>query len=179
MVPTATRHSGPPKWLFGWANRFTDTWGALPAEPILYFFMLVGTLQIVVSGRPTLTVSVDLPAWVESVWEVSSVIGPFLSLVAYVLVTRFAGRVRLFGLWNRFAGDFSQVISLTVFIMMRFYSSPVADDAHIYLMNIVLGVLCFVIMLVLRDVWTLIRVEEITAHLKRLEDAGLSIEGLQ
>ena len=179
MVPTATRNSGPPKWLFGWANRFTDNWGALPAEPILYFFMLFGTLQIVTSGRPTLTLTLRLPSWVESVWETSSVAGPLLSLVAYWLVTRFVGRVRLFGLWNRFAGDFSQAISLAVFIVMRIYSSPPIDDAHIYLMNIVVGVLCFVIMLVLRDIWTLIRVEEITAHLKRLEDAGLSIEGLQ
>lgn len=156
-----------PRWMFGWADRFTDTWGALPAEPILYFFMLTGLLQIIITPR-AVSQSTLTPIWISDLWRISGLVSPLLCVLAWYLVNKRTGRARLMGLWVRFAGDFGQAIALAVFLVIRSTSFPVDDDAHVYLMHIVAGVLFFVCMLVLRDVWILVKVEEIAAHLERL-----------
>jgi hypothetical protein len=156
-----------PRWLFGWADGFTDTWGALPAEPILYFFMLTGLLQIMVFPRSS-TGGVTDGGWISGLWKVSGVVSPLLCLVAWYLINKCRGQQRLVGLWVRFAGDFGQATALGTFLLIRLTNSPIDDDAHVYLMHIDVGVLTFVLMLVLRDIWILLRVEESAAHLTRL-----------
>jgi len=160
-----------PRWMFGWAERFTDTWGALPAEPILYFFMFSGLLQITAFPRPSASSAntpANTPDWVSELWRVAGFAAPLLCLIAWYLINKRTGSQRLAGLWVRFAGDFAQATALTTFLIIRFADSPINDDAHVYLMNIDVGVLVFVVMLVLRDVWILVKVEEIAAHLERL-----------
>lgn len=154
--------------MFGWADRFTDTWGALPAEPILYFFMLTGLIQIIATPKASTGQITDTPIWVSDTWRISGLVAPLLCILAWYLVNKRTGRQRLFGLWVRFAGDFGQAIALTVFLIIRSTNVPVDDDAHVYLMHLLTGVLAFVVMLVLRDVWILLKIEEISAHLTRL-----------
>jgi hypothetical protein len=163
-----------PRWLFGWANRFSDTWGSLPAVPVLYFFMFLGTVQIIATSTPGQVL--HAPYWVSMLWRGSALCSPMLVVLAWYLVTHRAGRQRLFGLWMRFAGDFGQAIALAVFLTMRLAYTPVHDDAHIFLMYIVGGVFTFVTMLVIRDVWILRRVQEIAAYIERLNEAGVSLE---
>jgi hypothetical protein len=159
-----------PRWMFGWAERFADTWGALPAEPILYFFMLTATLQIILTPRPATGAPSATPVWVSDLWRTTGLIAPALCLIAWYMINKRAGRARLAGLWVRFAGDFSQAIALSIFLVLRIANTPVDDDAHVYLMHVVTGVLVFVAMLVMRDVWILLKVEEIAMHLSRLSE---------
>lgn len=164
-----------PRWLFGWTDRFTDTWGSLPAVPVLYAFMLCGTLQIM-TRRGNVTVQVHVSAWISDTWRCSSLLSPLLVGLAWHLVTHHSGRKRLIGLYLRFAGDFGQAVALGVFLIIRLSYSPVNDDAHIFLMWIVGGVFAFVCMLVARDLWILRRVQEVAMILERLEKAGIPLE---
>lgn len=167
-----SRQRKAPGWLFGWADGFTDSWGALPAEPILYFFMLTGILQIIITPVAAATVT-HTPVSISDTWRVSSLVAPVLCLLAWWMIHKSSGRIRLAGLWVRLAGDVSQLCSLTVFLVIRLTYTPINDDVHVYLMHVMMGVAAFVLMLVLRDLWILLRVEEIASHLERLSSAGI------
>lgn len=169
---------GVRHWFFGWASTPTDHWGVLPAVPVLYFFMLTGTLHIIATPGGTISGVPHIPAWGALIWRVSGLVAPLLATLAWYLVNKRSGKPRLFGMWLRFAGDFSQMISLLVFVVMRTAYSPVTDDAHIYLMHLAYGVLAFVLMLVARDVWILLKVQEIAGYIERLSDAGVDLEEL-
>lgn len=163
-----------PRWMFGWASRFTDDWGTLPAEPVLYFFMLTGSIQIIATQSHQALPAVHPDAtWVSVGWRIITLISPLLAALGWWLVNRRTGQTRLFGLWMRFAADFGQAIGLVFFLIIRLANTPVDDDAHVYLMHLSMGVLCFVVMLVVRDVWILRRVQEIASYLDRLDDEDL------
>ena len=165
-----------PRWLFGWADRFTDTWGSLPAVPVLYTFMLCGTLNIILTPNNPTSEGVHTPGWVSDLWRFSSLLAPMLVALAWYLVEHRSGRQRLIGLYLRFAGDAGQAVALGVFLVIRLSFTPVSDDAHIFLMWIVGGVFAFVLMLVARDLWILRRVQEIASVLEQLNDAGIPLE---
>ena len=162
-----------PRWLFGWTGQFSDNWGTLPAVPVLYTAMLLGTLQITLTRRGTVTGEIHTPIWVSDVWRASSLISPALVALAWYLVVNKPGKPRLIGLWLRFGGDVGQAVALSVFLLIRLHYAPIDDDAHIFLMYIVGGVFFLVCMLVVRDIWILGLVQEIAAHLERLNEAGI------
>lgn len=164
-----------PRWLFGWTGQFADSWGTLPAVPVLYTAMLLGTLHITVARHGTVVGEISTPAWVSDVWRVSGFISTLLVVAAWYLVTHHPGKPRLFGLWLRLIGDFGEAIALSVFLLIRLHYAPIDDDAHVFLMYIVGGVFTLVCMLLVRDAWILLRVQEIAARLQRLDEAGIEL----
>jgi hypothetical protein len=163
--------------MFGWAARFSDDWGTLPAEPVLYFFMMTGAIQIILTKAPAPQPVSHSPYWVAILWRVTTVAAPLLAVLGWWLVSKRSGSARLFGLWMRFAGDFSQAVGLMFFLLIRWSNTPVNDDAHVYLMHLAMGVFAFVAMLVVRDVWILRQVSSIAAYLDRLAE-GIDPERL-
>ena len=151
-------------WLFGWTARFTESWGALPAVPILYGTLLLGAIQVSVfdpiPGGPD---DIATEWWASLSWRILSIMSPVLAFIAWWLINRRSGQTRLFGLWLRLAGDLGRWLE----------DRGEYDDPRIYFTYALTGVLIFVGMLVIRDVWILVQVEEITRELERLaQDSG-------
>lgn len=156
-------------WVFGWTARFTESWGSLPAVPILYAMLFFGALHVTLTDPiPGGLGDVAFEPWASISWRVLSMVSPAIAWLAWWLIDRKRGNVRLFGLWLRFAGDIGQFIALASFLLSRAVTDRQEeyDDPHVYLTYALLGVLGFVGMLVLRDLWILIQVEEITRELE-------------
>ena len=139
--------------------------------PIIYLFLLLGTFHIiVVDPRPGGIGDIAVEWWASLAWRILAVMSPLLTLLAGWIISNRRGMTRLFGLWLRMAGDLGQFCALGTFLIGRFIEDDNDyDDPQILLTYGLVGVIVFVGMLVLRDVWVLIKVEEITRELDRLD----------
>lgn len=162
-----------PGWLFGWPVAQVDNWGTLPAVPMLYLSMLAGSVHILVTRSPYPSPDVHTPEWVVTLWQVTTLTAPLLALLGWWLVSKCTGSTRLSGLWIRFAGDFNQAMGLLFFLTLRVANTHYNDDAHVYLMYVAMGMFLLVLMLVVRDVWILLRVREVAADLELLAEADI------
>ena len=178
---TATTLTSPDikwRWLFGWTAKFTESWGSLPATPIIYFGLLLGTINVILRD-PTPGNAGDVIAqpWASLMWRILSVISPLLAFLSGYLIVNFHGVKRLFGLWLRLAGDLGQFVALATFLLGRIAAGPISE-ARLYVIYGLSGVLVYVGMLAVRDIWILIQVEEITRELERqdrLTDGNVGI----
>lgn len=157
-----------PRWMFGWPSGQIDNWGTLPAVPVLYFFMLVGSLHIIATDGDYALPADAPPYWVGILWRVTTVVAPLLALTGWWMVSKHTGGVRLSGLWLRFAGDFGQATGLLVFLVLRMGDIPFNDDPRVYLVYVAAGTFFLVVMMVARDVWILWQVRKVAADIECL-----------
>lgn len=166
------QHQHTAKWrlLFGWTAKFTEDWGSLPATPIIYLSLLAGTIHVIVTDpHPGGPEDVVDQWWASVAWRVLGILAPILAIVAGKLICKFSGQVRLFGLWLRLAGDVGQFIAILALMLGRVLQDEgLYDDPRVYFTYALFGVLGFIGMLVIRDVWILFQVEEITRELDQL-----------
>ena len=152
-----------------WVGETTHDWGAIPAEPILYFFSFCAVLIVVLTfhNNEIGFERVGLGQHFSVVWKTLGLIAPLLALVAWHLVRKRTGKWRYFGMWLRLVVDLLQLSVMIIFIGVR-TALPGADwgDDALYTLGITLGAATFVFMLVVRDVWTLATIENIATHLE-------------
>ena len=159
------------RWLFAWPAKFADNWGSLPAAPIFYATLLAGAVHVVLfdpaSGGAD---DIVIEHWPALAWRFLAVLSPILAMVAGFLIAHTNGHLRASALWLRLAGDFGLGTTLGTFLLGRLVEdSSEYDDPRIYLTYALIGASGFIWMLVLRDIWILLQVEEITRELERLK----------
>lgn len=155
---------------------FAINWRVLPFQPILSLFIFIAALIISIDSE-------NAPLWKNDLifvmWVGLSLACPPALLVSYILIKKYPGRPRYFGIWLRFAADIGQLAAVSAFWVVLVSSKPEAaidlspeTATEFYALKIWLAILVFMVFLVVRDAWKIILTERIANKLEKAKKDG-------
>ena len=143
----------------------SDTWPAVRFQPMLYLFIWGATIRLALNKSEPPRFDVIAHDFYV-VWLTLGIVGPMLELLAWWLIQKRAGRWRFMGMWLRLSADI-QVAT----VMVSYHLVGVLDrnpsEAKIFARYMSSVAMLFVVVLVVRDIWTLVLTERMAGRIHR------------
>jgi len=155
-----------------WGARIfpNSAWHTVPFAPILYLFLWGAVLRIVWDDSVPAPFEQTLTRPAETAWITLGLVSPVAALAAWWLIMRSTWkRSSLVGLWLRLAANVGMVTAVTSFhIADGLRSWRMGEDAaDFYSRYIAAGVMVFLFLALLRDVWALVLTDRLAKQLER------------
>jgi hypothetical protein len=163
-VSANARISGAVDWFIATGARLFggDNWHRAPFQGILYLFLWAAAIKISVTGDQPIPFSETLDPFSMGVWTVLSLACPPMAFMAWWLIIRSRlPRAALIGLWVRLAADVGQFAALLAYHLVTLNADLVTGEALIYLHYLTAAVLAFCLILVMRDLWSIVATERL------------------
>ena len=136
-------------------------------QPILLFFMWGATVRLAVSDSPPPRFEkVSNFIWFYDMWLAMGIFYPMLALASWWMIEKCSGKVRFLGMWARLTSNIGLVtvmISFHLADVLR--DKPDISESHIFSRYIMASALCFLCLLVVRDIWTLVLAEKLAKRI--------------
>ena len=147
-----------------------SAWPLIAFQPVLYLFVWGACIRIWLdkSYKPPAFEKLFGTSEFYHVWMSIGLITPIVSLAAWAMIRFCSGRVRFNGMWLRLAADigmFTCLLTYHVALMMTVSEVNARPFAR-YLQG---ATLIFVLLLVIRDVWTLVLTERLARYIHDAE----------
>jgi hypothetical protein len=129
-------------------------WSRVAFQPMLYLGTWIAAILVISFGDFTYVavhpgvVDYERAHQLFWVWNTLALVAPPMALLSLWMITHRGGRTRYRGLWLRLGADMMQLISMTIYLILRI----TLGDFHIYPITIVTMCTVFVAHLVGRDV---------------------------
>ena len=145
------------------------TWPAVRFQPVLYLFLWVATIRLALyGGKPPRFDSFTTSTLIYPLWLGMGIASPMIALSAWWMMGKRTGRTRFVGMWFRLAGDIGVLTVLGSFhIADMMYVGASRSETHLYSRYITTAALAFVLLLVIRDVWTVVLTERMAGRIHR------------
>lgn len=158
------------------AKAFTDNgWHRVAFQPVLFLFLWGAVIRMVVSDRlPPVPLDSVFNGYVEGMWVALGLACPPLALLAWCLIAHCSRwhRSTLAGMWLRLGADLGMGALLVIFHIVAVSAELTAGESGIYMRYIMGAILFFTVMLVLRDVWSLMMTEKLAGVMEREGGGG-------
>lgn len=140
-------------------------WPAVRFQPTLYLFIWAASVRLAISQAEPPQFDVIAHNFYV-VWLVLGIGGPVLSLLSWWLIEKRRAHWRYAGMWLRLSADI-QVFT----VMFSYHLVHVLDqnpsEAKVFGRYISAAAMAFVLMLIIRDVWTLVVTERVAVQIRR------------
>lgn len=147
--------------LNSWLSR---PWALVPFQPILFFFLFVGTIHVIGFSIPN-SMEIAVGHVTYHVWAALGVGCPPLLLVSWLMI-RFGNSHMIYAaMWLRLGADMGQLFALAAFGAARLAYITSYGEPGLYVVFITAACLLFLSLLVVRDVAKLILVERVARRL--------------
>ena len=144
---------------------FNIDWRVIPFQPVLYTFLLGASLRLTINK--TTPPNFDLIAKdFYHIWLGMGIVGPLLGLWSWFWVIKRSGLKRFIGMWLRFASDITVLTMLLSYHVVTVHTNPITES-RIFARYIVGAATMFVIILIIRDIWTLVITEKLAGRIHR------------
>jgi len=155
-------------WCIGVGGKiFTrDAWHRVDFQALLYLFLWAAALRITFLRVPPIEPGDLVDTWTEAVWTISSLGCPPLALIAWWLITHATWRrATLAGMWLRLGADVGQFTALLVFHVATARTMMTVYEVGIYVRYLTAAALLYILLLIGRDVWSLVATERVRSML--------------
>lgn len=166
-------------WL---ARQFSTDWTPLRFQPILFLSCWIGTwLAWLVEtsdagARLSDGFAAALGPWGWPAWLALSLSTPIMLVAAYACVYAGSGYTRYMGFWLRLGADAGQLAAVVAFLVTFADQRGVTNDYRVYFVTLSIGIVAFLLVMVIRDVWQLLLAERIASELRAVEAEALADE---
>lgn len=154
------------------ARAFSDHgWHRVSYQPVLYLFVWGAALRVAITSDTPIPFDVVFSPYVETAWVPLGLICPPLAFLAWWLMGHKCRlpRSALAGLWLRLAADAGQFAVLQIFFIVSFAVDPHSDESHVYSAYILASAMLFMLIVLVRDVWSLVMTEKLAGVIARSE----------
>ena len=147
----------------------SDVWPAVRFQAILYLFLWASCIRLAVSDvEPPSFSEINSSQYFYAAWLTQGIVSPTLAAVAWFLIEKRSGRKRYIGMWFRVAADIGMLS-----VIMAFHIADVSEvvsggrGAHIFERYGWASIIIFVVLLIIRDVWTLALTESTARKIRQ------------
>lgn len=153
-----------------WPSDEYVRWRLLPAQPLMYLFLFGATIWGLFTDRPHDLLYLDSLGLYVS-WSICGIFSPLLFGVASYLVLRtdLHNRWLRFGLYWRLAADVGMFTYLAIICLAELI--PAYGDHELVHTALMLFAVTFVGLELVRDVWTIIKVERWLSATKGVDES--------
>lgn len=154
------------EWLY---RQFSTDWAPLRFQPILFLVCWLGTIHVWATDNPPIGFAESLGHWGWPMWLTLSLSAPVMLAAAYAAVYLGSGYVRYMGLWLRLGANLGQLAALSAFLATFISQRGISNDYRLYFLFLAAGIVVFLVLMIVRDVWQLALTERIAARIRSHE----------
>ena len=144
-------------------------WRMIPAQPILYTYMLMAGIYIIATPSNE-RIGFEDAGFSDSLYyalNILVIMSPLVTGIAWILIRYRSGTQRVLGFWLRLAGDAGVLAALIAFIITRYIVLRGAmGDSPMFSLIILSGFASVVFVWLVRDIGKIVLLERTANQLK-------------
>jgi len=141
---------------------FSKSWRIMAFQPVLSFFIFGVTIRLWFNQTEPPNLKDHVSENFYGIWLLLGAFSPILLLCAWLLIKRTSGRWIFVGTWLRLAADIG---IFTNVITYHLVSLDGRTESILYSRYIIGSVLFFCVMIIVRDIWTIIATEKLATQI--------------
>jgi hypothetical protein len=145
------------------ANRFfLNGWAIMAYQPVLYFFVFSASIRLWHDDSEPPNFKEIILSNFYGIWLFLGVASPLLLLLSWFFIKKLSGTWSFIGMWVRLAADIGMFTNILAYHIV---TADSRTEAMIFSRYVMGATLVFVLMMIVRDIWTIVVTEKIAGQL--------------
>ena len=134
------------------------SWRTFTFTSLLYAFNFLGLVHIVIDNDKPINFDL-IASWGYRIWVIVGFVSPLLFIMSMLMMFRANGKIRLMGIWLRFAANIGLFTCILAFWVAG-WDMQSKNETYTYAGYLVTSILFYLFFILIKDLYILFRIYE-------------------